>query len=1140
MGSPDIKLRLKSHISKLVKKNEHVDTSESSAYWAPFWELPTSMDDIVAVFNPQDVRFIRDKNIDGLIKLLLNTTTRLIFLSKLKKVKLKKFPINQLLNCIRIITVILPFIYEKSHLNYIEDSVFWERIYHKPSYNNEYYKINSSISNGTTATTIGTLEEIQEGQPKSLIDLDDLPDSNSPSDSLKVNHDEMKYEEKPIGAELIDTCLNLLFTLDFTVESRDKTSYNSPVLANDYQPIVWEPGLEFQENFEDPKLYLDSNRLEILRLLLVLFSKSMYTSVHDVISTGSKFLTVLITASDGRKFYVFLLSLINLILRSTQSNKSNSLNPSLKSNNNPNGLDIQSEEHKNLRILMVTNSLQLFTLMAVYPLPKKDLSFMFKHNIISNKETPRNRARIFLGKILLSKDIQMIILNMTSPLFKPLAENDLNAFTYLMKTSKLIEEQELHIWSTELMMLLLEFFQCNGKFRALFAELQGPSFFVLLTYYIIKFKNEQKHSSFIKLCVYFLLIISADYRLSNKLLQSFDMTFYESLPEMLRISTSPNSYRDFLIIQICNIVGSDQNFSLVSPLLQTLYNLIPLHATVLEYNKRENKEVLGHRRISDLSKCPPSQISYGASTGLVYLINKLSKYNSNSPASEFVKNLDHLSLVLNSCCNAIFRDPYGCVVLIYVLSRNLTSLSRLNANIRRVSDQLFTDLMLKEKKDYILGIQQQQQQLQQQILQADELYSDTESRDSFDMPALSRQTTQNTFESVHSTRSNMPVISKQTSQISIASVSTGYTNVHNYNDESIDPMNTHNNNNNDNDDEENDLNDGELNNEFNSSDAIISDCVEEIFHAEYPHGLTQRSKEKKAYYETFDNKWSGKEALDLLRETLKSVNSLLGEDASEVKMGQQVNASAMIHKLLKLDLDSIISNIDKPDVFNKDKIYFHALKFKWTNLTLGWYISLIWANIYLNYNSFSSKGILAEISSGFSAIKRASSSWGFGSWKLGANNATGNSNGNGNGNGNLINNSPTNIASPLSSYPMGNSVTPPVIDDNIYFDNILKNSLWFGTHIQLFKINPVLLKEHFALQHGKSDLSSMSSDGNFNPVVWKRNSVSSPILGMRNGSGVFTEGFWKRQGGRPGSLDRRDSEGSLKMQLSRNSLSNNR
>lgn len=1140
MGSAEVRNKLRAHIAKLADKD--TDLTENSQYWKLFWILPSSIDEISSVLTPSDIRYFRDNHIDAFTKLVLNITKRLIYLSKIKNEKLKNFPVNHLLNCIRILTLIFPFIYEKRELDYIEKEIFWNTLYNNDDTHSQ--NLNSG-TNGTNSATIGSItnESYNEDQTRNQnnsnlkdlkietslnnlnINSDDHSSNNkSPGDSnsstsLNVNHDVMIHSQKPIGAELVFTCLNLLFTLDFTVESKTKIKHKSDILANDYQAIVWESGLESVGDYNDPNLKFDSNRLEILRLMTVLFSKTLYGSISEANNVGSRFLTVLVSCTDKIKFQVLCLSLWNLTIRSLKSNDDN--NPNL------NGLELPDEDQKHLRISLVTNSIQMFTLMAVYSLPKKDLSFLFKHNLISqiDNQIPKNGTRYFLNRITEIKDLKEIVMLLSSSLLKPMIENNNGALSYIMKSSKLIEDKELHIWSTELMMILLEFYQCNYRFRAIFSEMLGPEFLILMIYYILKFKNEDKeakYKDFISLCVYILLIFSSDIRLVSKILTTFDLDLYDSLPSILRTSTTPTSYRDFLIIHISNILNSENTHFMSLPLFQILYNLITAHITLIEYNKKHDREILKHRKVGlkDLMKCPPNQISYGASISLIHLVTKLTNINtlSKNPDTES----DYISLLLIAFCQVILRDSSGSIILMFILCKNSALFSKLFVIIKKVSDQIVIEMKEREKREYDFtnqyNAQTQQQQQQQAIEQSRQnsrpntpSFDFTESRESIDMmPQLSRQNTQNTLESIPSIRS-IPVISKQISHISIPSTPKNIicNNNNNNFDDSIDPMNITN-----------------VIPENNSNDlASIISNTDEIFKAELPLYMSDKSKGKRAYYEFFENKWSGKESLDILRNCIKAVTKVI--DFNNKDNNKINEASIIIQQMFKIDFEPIFNNIKISYFYCNDKTSFEPLKFKWDNNSLGWYISLIWGSIFLNYNIYESKGILAEISSSFSVIKKVSTSWGFGSWKLNSNNSY----------------SSSTISSPLTNNSFSSSdINNDKDEKELYYHNLLKYSIWFGTHIELFKVNPVIIKDHFILQHGKSEYNNLGfGTNNFvlgNENFWRRGSgiPSSPIQQhTRNGSGVFTEGFWKRQSTRPGSLDRRDSDGSLKMQLSRNS-----
>jgi len=428
------------------------------------------------------------------------------------------------------------------------------------------------------------------------------------------------------------------------------------------------------------------------------------------------------------------------------------------------------------------------------------------------------------------------------------------------------------------------------------------------------------------------------------------------------------------------------------------------------------------------------------------------------------------------------------------------------------------DLNLKEKKEFELNgpetdfisnpISNTSVSLQNNRVPS--ISENYESKDSLDMPSLSRQNTQNTLESIPSTRS-LPVLSKQTSQISIP---LPIQNTNNQLEEGVDPMSI------------GSVKDEKTKTTDLDDDSPVASVADFVFYAELPVGMSERGKGKRAYYETFCNKWSGKYPLNIIEECIKVVSSVV--DCT--KNNKISESSIIIQQLFRYNFEELFSGIEKPDMFRKDQNDYRPLRFRWDNNSLGWYFSLIWADIFLNYKIHTSKGILAEISSGFSVIKRVSTSWGFGSWKLGSSDTS---------------NQSANIPSPLTSHSFTsfdiNQQNSKTNDQEVYYDNILKKSIWFGTHIELFRVNPAILRDHFILQHGKSEHSnSIGFNSSYqapsgNEIFWRRNSTAqSPIPNIRNGSGVFTEGFWKRQGGRPASLDRRDSDGSLKLQLGRN------
>lgn len=149
-------------------------------------------------------------------------------------------PAKEALNCIRVITRILPFLYETNHLESWEDRFFWQRRRRK-------------------------LDDGPNNKPEVLFD-----GSNSEGLNEKegAEDDEAFEYMKPLGEELIDNLVDLLFYTGFTIprveRSKKKVTY-----------AIWQNGVGCNAPMQSSK-EMENNRSEVLRLLLTMSSKSLY------------------------------------------------------------------------------------------------------------------------------------------------------------------------------------------------------------------------------------------------------------------------------------------------------------------------------------------------------------------------------------------------------------------------------------------------------------------------------------------------------------------------------------------------------------------------------------------------------------------------------------------------------------------------------------------------------------------------------------------------------------------------------------------------------------------------------------------------------------------------------------------------
>lgn len=177
------------------------------------------------------------------------------------------------MNCIRILTRVLPYLYEVDHLQAWEDKFFWGARRKRTR--------RSAIKNEVL------FDESQE----------DEQDAKPPTDEFE--------DAKPLAEELIDTLVDLLFFSDLTIP---RQPHGKPKVTY----AIWQSGVGCNAAVATTKEY-ESNRCEILRLLLTIASQSMYMSPNVLPTKGTKALTYICTCPDKQVVLSVLCSLLNTV-----------------------------------------------------------------------------------------------------------------------------------------------------------------------------------------------------------------------------------------------------------------------------------------------------------------------------------------------------------------------------------------------------------------------------------------------------------------------------------------------------------------------------------------------------------------------------------------------------------------------------------------------------------------------------------------------------------------------------------------------------------------------------------------------------------------------------------------------------------
>lgn len=235
--------------------------------------MPESSEDVFSLFAPADIRRTRDNALENLETLLLAVTSRLFVLRNHPSFPDLEFaPERDALNCIRILTRVLPYLYESDALHDWEQRFFWGKRRKRTR--------ESAIANEVL------FDEDEEEQVKAR-----------PADEW--------VETRPLAEELIDTLIDLLFFSDFTVS---KQPHGKPKVTY----AIWQSGVGCNQTVATTKEF-ESNRIEVLRLLLVLTGQSIYTSAAVLPKHGVRALTHICTCSDKQVVLSVLCSLLNTV-----------------------------------------------------------------------------------------------------------------------------------------------------------------------------------------------------------------------------------------------------------------------------------------------------------------------------------------------------------------------------------------------------------------------------------------------------------------------------------------------------------------------------------------------------------------------------------------------------------------------------------------------------------------------------------------------------------------------------------------------------------------------------------------------------------------------------------------------------------
>ncbi|XP_063868545.1 protein HID1-like isoform X2 [Scylla paramamosain] len=480
MGNADTKLHFRKAVVQLTTKTQPIDAGDDH-FWEQFWgEHVQSVQDVFALIPAAEIRSLREEAPSNLATLCYKAVERLV---RAADTGCSTQPEQQVvLNCVRILTRVLPYIFEDPDWR----GFFWS--------------------------------------------------------SLPASGDE--GESVPLAHSLIHALCDLLFCPDFTVTPNKKTG---PDKHEDLQSIdsceyIWEAGVGFASS--PPHLPAhDTNRTEILKLILTCFSQTIYQPSSEMSEVPNRWIAAF-TWADNRHALPLFTSLLNTVC-----------------GYNPTGLGVPYNHllFSDYREPLVEVALQI-------------LITTLDHDITStsppNQEEPTMPSNLFinyLSRIHREEDFSFVLRGFTRLLNNPLQQ------TYLPHSTKKVNFHQ------ELLVFFWKFCDYNKKF--LFYVLKSSDVLDILVpilYHLNDARADQSRVGLMHIGVFILLLLSGERNFGVRL----NKPYTASVPMDIPVFTG--THADLMIIVFHKIIttGHQRLQPLFDCLLTILVNVSPYIKTM--------------------------------------------------------------------------------------------------------------------------------------------------------------------------------------------------------------------------------------------------------------------------------------------------------------------------------------------------------------------------------------------------------------------------------------------------------------------------------------------------------------------------------------------------------------------------------
>ncbi|KAF7304736.1 hypothetical protein MKEN_01187700 [Mycena kentingensis (nom. inval.)] len=543
------KLAFRSSQGGIAKLASVRSIPETDTYWNQYTLLFDSASDVFSLITPHDIRRAlveAPENVATLVRVITSRLSALIsdhtfptppnasvaaFASSfIQAGTSERNTTSQVLNCLRVLQRVLPVVFEADgNASPFELEFFWTK---------------EEVADNTVDVASETPQFIIE-------DEDDSEGETSSTPAAAPTSGTDKRKQLPsLGERLFGSLVDLMFCCGFTLPvnlkaGRHKINY-----------VIWEKGIGSTAD-PGPNHAFDSNKTEVLRLLLVLVSRQIYVSPSALFTKPSVYTLHIVQNTPRRDVLTILCSLLNTAMNSPLAT---SMNLAGMAGKLPyNHLVFKGEDP---RSNLVGICLQVLCVLLDFQSGSaRDRTIENDDGGASAPTTRTNAFRYFMMKLHRTQDLAFVADGITGILEQQMATMN-NLLPGAKKPVPYMNETVIFFW---------KMIELNKKFRAyLFESDKCMDIIGYLLCYALEIKDKPHQHGLVRALSYIVQTLSAEPAFGLRL----------SKPIKAQLGTkwnAPGTAADFIIHAVYSIVAttSGQLNSLYPALIIALSNAAP-------------------------------------------------------------------------------------------------------------------------------------------------------------------------------------------------------------------------------------------------------------------------------------------------------------------------------------------------------------------------------------------------------------------------------------------------------------------------------------------------------------------------------------------------------------------------------------